>query len=278
MNALAVDSVTGVRTVFKRVRGGSGLGDSIYLRPIVDYLVENGERVTVLSFFPDVFIGSGATVEPFNKTQIDVLAHYSLDRKNQTTNQWQDVLKCAGVAADIPLRFTWNIRNRRLVDDLKAKAGGRKIIVVHGGRTPFGRSDGMGMEILPERAAFAVTLAAMKGCFLVRVGQGNQLYPLAVDVDLNDKTSVSDLLDIAAVCDGVVTQCGFPVPLAECFDKPVLVVWSARGLVSVQPIIALITPAKILCKPTSRYVMDDWDAESIRAAARTFCQPEVVAA
>ena len=255
-----------------RVRGGSGLGDSVYLRPVVDYLIGAGEKVTVLSFFPDVFIGAGCEVEPFNKSRIDVLAHYSLDRQNQNSTQWQDVLRCAKLPADVPLRFTWNIRNRKLVDGIKGAAAGRKIIMVHGGRAPFGRTDGVGMEILPERAAFETVLGELRDCFTVRVGLGNQLYPLPADLDLSDRTTVSDLCDLFTACDGVVTQCGWPIPLAECFDKPVLAVWSARGLVSVQPIIASITPAKILCKPTSSYAMDDWSQQRIKDTSNAFCQ------
>ena len=253
-----------------RIRGGSGLGDSLYLRPIVDFLVKSGEKVTVMSNFPDVFIGSGCEVRPFDKSNIDILAHYARDRQNQNSTQFADILRCAKITADVPLRFDWTVRNRTLINELRDAANGCPIILVHGGRAPFGRSDGVGREMLPRREAFETVLGMFADCYTVRVGKGEQIYPLPVDLNLNDRTSVSDLLDIATVCEGVVTQCGFPVPLAECFAKPALAVWSARGLVSVQPIIAMITPAKILCKPTSRYVMDDWPRDQLMGAGRAF--------
>lgn len=254
----------------KRMRGGSGLGDSLYLRPLVDYFARHGDPVRVLTFYPDVFIGANCKVAPFDKSNIDVLAHYAHARKDQSTTQYADILRSAGTPADVPLRFDWTVRNRALVASLRKKARGRKIILVHGGRAAFGRTDGVGREIVPRGPGFVATLEAMSDCFRVRIGKGEQFYGLPVDLDLNDSTTVSDLLDIGTVCDGVVTQCGFPVPLAECFDKPLLAVWSMRGLVSIQPIIATITPAKILSKASSRYLMDEWEPDRIKDAARAF--------
>lgn len=253
-----------------RLRGGSGLGDSVYLRPVVDHLVGNGDVVTVLSNYPDLFRDTGATVQPFAKNPVNVLGHYSFFRSRQTTNQFQDVLESARISADVPLQFEWRIANHALVADLRRMAARRRLILVHGGREPFGRTDGLGMEIMPTREAFAAALSAIGDSFTVRIGKGLHLYDLPADLDLVEKTSISDLIDLHAACDGVVTQCGFPVPLAECFGRPALVVFGAAGLASRHPIIRLITPAKILCKPSSSFLVDDWTDERIMEAARAF--------
>jgi len=209
-------------------------------------------------------------VEPFDRFNIDVLAHYTAGKRDPTTNQWQDICRSAGIK-EIPLRFDWTVRNQTLIEAMRADAGGRPLIVVHGGRTPMGRTDGFGAELLPERPAFVAALAALEGCFLVRVGKGADLYDLPVDVDLNGATSVSDLLDIATICDGVVGQCSFAIPLAEVFDKPLLVVWAASGMSEYRhPYIRQITPQKVLSKPTSRFVVDDWPIEKIQEVVRTF--------
>jgi hypothetical protein len=253
-----------------RIRGGAGLGDAMYIRPVAEHFVRAGERVTVCNDFAEVFIGSGVHVEPFDRFNIDVLAHYTVGKRDPTTNQWQDVCKSAGIA-EIPLRFDWTVRNCSLVDSIVSDAAGRYIIVVHGGRVPMGRTDGFGKELLPGKSAFDAALAALgDDCFLLRVGKGSDLYPLDVDVDLNGGTSVSDLLDIATVCDGVVGQCSFAIPLAEVFDKPLLCVWASGGLSASHPYIRQITPQKVLSKATSRFVMDDWTTEKIQEVARTF--------
>lgn len=260
-----------------RIRGGAGLGDAIYIRPIAEHFVRAGEKVTVCSGYPEVFLGSGAAVEPFDRFNIQVLAHYVNGKRDTTTNQWQDICKSAGVS--VPLRFNWQVRNPQLLEAIKTDAAGRPLILVHGGRTPMGRTDGFGAELLPKRDAFTAALAALKGCFLVRVGKGADLYPLPVDVDMNGGTSVSDLLDMATICAGVVGQCSFAIPLAEVFDKPLLVVWAAHGMQSnMHPYIRAITPQKVLSKPTSRFVVDDWPVEKIHEAARTFRDRQLEAA
>lgn len=252
------------------MRGGSGLGDAIYLRPIVEHFIGEGRRVTICSDYPDVFDGTGAVTNRFDRFNIDVLAHYTAGKRNPDTNQWQDICASARIP-EIPLRFEWRVRNHGLMNAIRADAAGRPLVVVHGGRTPMGRKDGFGKELLPEREAFALALLELGDCFTVRVGKGEELYPLPVNVNLQDSTSVTDLLDLARTCDAVVGQCSFAIPIAEVFDKPLLAVWAARGMEShhVHPYIRQITPQKVLSKPTSSFVVDDWPAERIAAAARS---------
>jgi hypothetical protein len=60
------------------------------------------------------------------------------------------------------------------------------------------------------------------------------------------------------------------IPLAEAFDKPLLVVWASAGLTSGTDFIRLCTPEKILSKASSRWVMDDWPEEQMTEAALAF--------
>ncbi|MBI4291318.1 MAG: hypothetical protein HY661_07565 [Betaproteobacteria bacterium] len=251
-----------------RIRGGAGLGDAIYLRPICEHFVRAGKEVIALSGFPGVFTGSGASVEPFRRDRVDLVAHYTSGKTNPATTIWQDV--CAQALVEVPLAFTWEIQNRALIDRLKAKAAGRPLILVHGGREPMGRRDGFGNELLPNEQAFGAVLSSLHDCVLVQVGKDQQIYPLRADISLNGSTSVADLLDIAAICAGVVAQCSFAVPLAEVFDKPLLVAWAARGLASREQFIRTVTPAKMLSKPSSHFVMDDWPVQQLQEAARAF--------
>lgn len=238
-----------------RLRGGSGLGDAIYVRPIAEHLVARGERVTVLTDYPDVFLGAGVQLERFSRRNVTHLAHYTGGKQRPHTNQWQDVCGSAGVST--PLQCSWETQNHALVGELLARAAGRPLVLVHGGRVPMGRTDGFGRELLPRQDAFERVLAALSGCFRVRIGKGEELYPLPADLDLNGSTSVADLMDLGAACDAVVGQCSFAIPLAEIFDKPFLGVWSSEGLRSRETWVRLVTPQKILSKPTSRAVVDD---------------------
>lgn len=251
----------------KRIRGGSGLGDSLYVRPVAEYFVRAGEQVTVMSDYADVFINSGVTVQPFRRDTCNVVAHYTRGKDNPNTTQWTDVCTSAGVG-DLALSFAWAVRNQALMGKLTARAAGRPIIMVNGGRPPMGRADGYAAEMLPAQRAFDAVLGALSDCFIVEVGKGNENYPLKADYNLSDRTAVSDLLDIATIARALVGQCSFMIPLAECFDKPLLAVWSVRGLVSSTPYIRQCTPCKLLSKPTSSYVMDDISDEGLQAATR----------
>lgn len=250
-----------------RVRGGAGLGDALYVRIIGEYLASQGHKVTCCSNYPDVFLGAEVKVDPFSRLRINRLAHYSMARARTDTTQWQDVCNSAQVP-QIPMRFAWKVQNAALVSNLRQRAEGRPLVVVHGGRAPFGRLDGLGLKLVPERRGFDEVLSELRDCFLVRVGNAANIYPLDVAVDLNGSTSVSDLIDIASVCDGVVSQVSFMCPLAEALGKPLLAVWAARGLESTTEVVRQITPRKIL--EASRYVMDDWTPEQIREEARAF--------
>ena len=253
----------------KRIRGGSGLGDAIYVRPIVEHFIRAGEAVTVCSNYPDVFQDTGAKVLPFDRYNIDVLAHYTVGKRNPSTTQWDDI--CASARVTVPLNFDWTVKNRKLLDELRALAAGRPLILVSGGRVPMARHDGFGLELLPDRRAFYAVLEALHGCFTVQIGNAEQIYPLTTDANLSGKTSVADLFDLASSCDGLVGQCSFIIPLAEVFDKPLLVVWSASGLSTARHVyISSITPGKILSKPSSRFVIDEWPAEKLQEDARAF--------
>lgn len=259
-------------TTLRRIRGGSGLGDSLYLRPIVDHFLLHGDRVQVMSNYSDIFIGSKAEVEPFGRKNINVVAHYSWAKNNQATNQWQDICANARLPRVLPLRINWRVRNEALIEKLRAEAGDREIVLVHGGRIPMGRTDGFGKEILPAQEAFNFVLKKLKHCYTVRIGeQREQLYEVQTNRRLLG-TSVSDLLDVAVSCKALVGQCSFIVPLAEVFDKPLLTIWANSGLHSSTAFVRLITPRKVLSKSSSWYVQDNWAPERIDAVLQDWIQ------
>ncbi len=250
-----------------RIRGGSGLGDSLYIRPVAEHFLRRGDDVTVNSNYADVFHGLPVKIEPFSRAA-NVLAHYSRHRARVGTTQFDDVCETAGIGR-VPLAFQWPVRNAVLVRRLLLAAEDRPLVLVHGGREPWGRQDGLGLPLLPERAAFEAVLEQLAHCFTVWIGAGPRLYRLRVDEDLGDRTSVSDLLDLGCACDGVVSQVSFCVPLAEVFDKPLLTIWSASGLKARRELLRQITPQKVLSKPEiGRFVMDDWSAERLSQGVR----------
>jgi hypothetical protein len=153
---------------------------------------------------------------------------------------------------------------------LKETADGRRIVLVQLPRSPMGRKDGFGAELLPDCRVIDRVIARLKTrrALIVQIGAGASLYGLSgIDVDLSNRTTVGQMFDVATAADAFVGYCSFLIPLAESFNKPALLVWSRRGLRSGQPYIRAITPQKILHKKTSRALMDDTNETQIDEAA-----------
>jgi len=253
-----------------RVRGGAGIGDALYVRAAVEIMLRAGEQVTVCNDYPEVFLGLPVKVEPFRRMHIDRLAHYSTRKKCTETTQWADVCIAAEIPVE-PMRLTWECQNPTLIKEMRRFAAGKPLVLVHGGRTPMGRTDGFGAELLPRKRGFDLVLREFADCYTVRIGKGASLYSLDVSLDLTGCTTVTDLLDLAQACDGIVGQCSYAVPLAEGFDKPLMAVWSDKGMREGRSMyIRQITPHKILSKDTSMFVVDTWSDEQIRDEVRAF--------
>lgn len=280
MSVYQRDSVTGRQSFGapphesgdKRIRGGSGLGDAVYVRPVAEHFVRLGDRVTVCSDYPDVFLGAGVTVERFGRDRINVLAHYAGGKADPRTTQWEDVCRAARIHMELPLTFSWEVKNPDLIARVRRQAAGRPVLIVHGGRTPMGRTDGFGRELLPREEAFSAAVAGAAGACCVGIGGADLEYPVATEIDLRGSTSVSDLLDLFRSCDGVLGQCSFAVPMAEVFGRPLLVVWSVAGLESRVPYVRQITPQKVFAKPTSGYLVDCLPEAEITALAARFVE------
>lgn len=260
----------------KSIRGGMGLGDALYLQALVGHLLNlrPGETFEVCNKWGEVFaplLGPRVRLSPFRRERIDLLGHYAR-RKGMQTRQWQDLCLEAGAPATLELSLTWRRTDPDLVGSVEAQAAGRPIVLVQLPRAPMGRTDGFGHELLPDCRKIQRQLDALEGrAFLVLVGNGYPLFRFrGIDLDLTEKTSVSQLLDLAQACDGLVGYCSFFVPLAEGFAKPALFAWSARGLRAPVVFIRTIRPEKILERASSLWFVDEHPLEEADHARQRF--------
>ncbi len=259
----------------KSIRGGMGLGDALYLQSLVGHLLEIHPRESfeVCTKWLEVFapLGDRVRLAPFRRERIDLLAHYSR-RKGQPTRQWQDICIEAGAPRDLELRLTWRRTDEDLVGRVREQAGGRPIVLVQLPRAPMGRTDAFGHEILPDCRMIQRQIDALEGrVFLVLVGSGAPLFRFrGIDLDLTERTTVSQLLDLGQACDGMLGYCSFFVPLAEGFAKPALFAWSARGLRAPVVFIRTIRPEKILERASSQWFVDEHPLEEADNARRRF--------
>lgn len=255
-----------------RIRGGSGLGDAIYLQSIARHFVDEGFCPEVCCDWPDVFrpLAGRVDVVPFRRTQIDRLAHYSRRRGIAGTSQFEDGCIEAGIKCNVDFRLDWSVTTT-LADSWNPAR--KPIIVVQMPRPPFGRSDGFGMEFLPDCWRIQAAIDHIgKRAYLVQVGTGEPLFTFTgIDLDLTNKTSVCDLLDVATLADAFLGYCSFIVPLAEAQFKPAMLVWSHKGIASRHQVVRQMTPAKVLHRKSSLWVMDDASEKELRDCADALC-------
>ena len=257
---------------YKVVRCGSGLGDSLYLQSVARHLVKQGKKIHVATNYPDIFKHLNVGTRPFTREGIDIIAHYSLRRRFQETTQFKDCCLQAGITENAELKLDWTIENTDLVGELKAH--GKPIMLVQMARNPMNRRDNFAMDILPKYEATQALIDTLKSKYLmVLIGSGKQLHEYQnIDVDLTNKTTITDILDLGLACDAMLGYCSFMIPLAESFDKPCLMVWARKGLKSQDQVIRSITPQKIIHKSSTKYVIDDYSTEQLTEAANEFKQ------
>lgn len=268
LSAERIDDVVPSRIA---IRAGSGLGDSIYLQSVVRHMLEQGAgEIEVCSDFPDVFLPlkGRVTVSPFRRNVRH--AHYAPRKGMAGTDQFQDCCIAAGISTDADLRLDWCPVNVDLVQEVRR--GSRPVVVVQLPRNPMGRTDGFGAELLPDCGVIQRAIDRIKSRVkIVQVGKGDPLYRFSgIDLDLSDRTSVADLIDVACAADGFLGYVSFVVPLAESLGKPALLVWSQRGLNAEGPrreFVRRITPQKVLHCPSSRFVIDNCSDQELNKAA-----------
>ncbi len=244
--------------MMKSIRCGRGLGDSLYLQAVVRHLLlHGGLRMRVASDWPDVFrpLGDRVEVIPFTR-RVDIAAHYVARKAIEGTTQFEDCCIRAGIREPAELRLDWTITNEGLA--AKVRKLPRPALVVQLPRTPMGRTDGFGRNLLPDCRALQVLIEQHRDTHsIVQIGAGQPLFRLAgIDLDLANRTTVAETIDVAAVADRMLGYVSYMVPLAESLDKSAVFVWSARGLQDARPFIRQITPKKVLHKASSRAVID----------------------
>ena len=245
-----------------RIRGGSGLGDSLYVQTIARHLVKQGKEVEVCSNWPEIFSQMDVKVSEFTRQNIDKICHYNR-RKPEPTSQFEDCCIDAGVTG-VEYTLDWEIQGQW---DFP-----KPVLLVYMPRTPMDRKDNYGKELFPDCDVLNDIIRVIKPHFYtIQVGKGNPLYKLDnIDLDLVNKTSVTDLLDLAKLSSRLIGQISGMIPLAESFDKKCLALFSFKGLSCPDQRISSLLPRKLCHKETSLHVVDNWTPKQIEDVLATF--------
>lgn len=259
-----------------RIRGGSGLGDNLYVQAASRYIMnERKEFLEIATPFPDLFrsFSGRCSVIPFTKARAKYVAHYTTRKRMPDTSQFEDVCINLGIPTSTELVLDWPYKETKIGLMLLQAAKGKRILTVQMPRMPMGRPDNFGIELLPELAPLQNALDMLKeehDLFTVMVGRGKPLYQLNnIDLDMSNKTNVRELLEISASTDLFYGQVSSIIPLAESFKKPVLTTFARRGLKSGNWFISCITPKKVNHRESSKSIVDDSSEEEVISTCKT---------
>ncbi len=253
------------------IRGGSGLGDAIYVAGVARHFIEKGHPVEVCTGWPDVFRYMDCKVSPFKRTA-GTIAHYVQRKGAKGTSQFDDACIRAGITERIDFQFDWHPTDHDLVANVRDT--GLPVIAVSLPRNPMNRADRFGGELLPDCARLQQAIDQLRGrAKIVQVGSGKPRFSLTgLDEDFANRTTVAGLLDIIYAADGLLGYCSFFVPLADALPRPGMFVWSRRGLNSGHSYISQITPEKVLHRKTHEWVIDDCSDTDLNDTVEAFLE------
>jgi hypothetical protein len=217
-------------------------------------------------------LGARVEVAPFTRLGVNLVAHYTMRKGIAGTTQFQDCCLSAGIQERAELRLDWGRADTPVTRHVLSF--GRPVVLVQLPRAPMARTDGFGKELLPAQAAMQRAIDRIKGrALLVQVGSGVPLYRLeGIDIDLAGHTTVSELIDLASVCDGVLGYVSFILPLAESLGKRGLLVWSRSAKKAPHVYVRQITPEKVVHRKDLITSVWDGKEDDIEGAADAFCR------
>ena len=143
----------------------SGLGDGIYMYPIIKWFCNSYDKVHVMCNYPEIFetlpqvqchrhLKLNYIVLPNEnnrKQNIEFRFSYGPYKHHHGSSQYQDMLTFGRrqypELPNLPLEMPWEVKNAELVDKINSVAGKRKIAIIAAPYQPFGRTDKFGEEI-----------------------------------------------------------------------------------------------------------------------------------
>jgi hypothetical protein len=252
----------------KKIKCASGFGDALYAYPIVKHLIESGkeEKIIVMTDYHQIY-----DCAPF-RDKISFVRHskdyaaykisYCGRKYKLGTSQFQDVCLAAGVPSDLDFSIDWQVQNTELINSIKklSKKKGVPICLVSGPFKPFGRVDEFGKELTINYKRVDDLIARNKDdYFFIQVCKKQTEYTLSnIDLNLEAKTTVSDVLDIMSIADRSIGQIGHILPLSEVFKVPCLLFFARKGLTCENRFINSIKYEKVThYKDIISYCVDD---------------------
>jgi hypothetical protein len=230
------------------LHGSLGLGDAVYMWPVVKYYSAIRDDVVVVTRYPELYATLKCqTVHPEEIQD----CHCSARTLREETNIYEDTLIMSGIESRPPLEinFEWTTRKYKT---------SKPVCVVRTPSFPV-KGDESARCMVPNPDIYQRIINAFRDrVYFVSIGWAvNMQEKLEAELDLTEIKALHEYFSALAGADLIMTQPGHCVPIAEAMGKPLLTIFSAPGLVSQEKRYRFTTPKKILTKPTSHWIVDD---------------------
>lgn len=231
------------------LRASSGLGDAIHLRAAVLHLLDRGDRVMIFNRYAQVFADLPIKIRSVAAgDKCKVLRHfaYKLQRPSPTVDNFTAACQRAGIEWPVTLAMRWTVKNEELVDRIMGLATGRKILIFQSPKKP----DNEQQELLrPGIEAYNAFVADHHEHFRIRLGHSRFVedYQEPCELDLLDKTSITEAFDIGTVGDLFFGESCYIPMMGEAMDKRFAIMFTRRALTA-NDRVANFTPERLFHK------------------------------
>jgi len=204
-----------------------GLGDAVYTFPIVQYYVESGFNVSVITRYPIVFNSLKCTAVQTSQKTIDIRPRYN--HRNSGVSQYKGLLNSVNLPS-LPFIFRWDMG---FTDDFKntyfelllsgLNESRKKLCVVKEPCTAHMHKKQKDFSVSPGVPEIQGWLDSHREeYFFVSVGKDEVFKTRLnhINIDLNNKTTVQDLITLCSISQCIITQVGHLVPLAQGLSIP----------------------------------------------------------
>lgn len=230
-----------------KIKGCSGLGDAIYLNPVVNYFLSNSDKINpvfkniqVVSKYPELFAGLNCEVIP-EARDIDILCSYVPRKKIIGTNQFQDTC----IQAQIPfidLNLYLDLEVGSHVKNMVEKSKPYIAFV-----EPYKENIRSDYPLMPDVNFMNSVLKKVSLAYEQNVIKINKFYGY----------TVHEILYIIKNSEQTIGQVGYIIPASEVYDKKCLAIFSANYKKSTNDFVRTIKPKKVVCKHTTACIYDD---------------------
>lgn len=254
----------------KSIAGASGIGDAVYLYPIVKHFLENGDRLQVKTKFPFLYVALSEYEERGQLTfgqygrDASIYCNYVPRKRDQTSNQFEDMANLSGLAPGA-VKFHYDYPG---VETGKKSGPVQRVLVILPRAVTYLREGHR--EMVPTLEFYKELLFWLKDSYQLTLYNCNDSLYDPVEFQqfgqVVDQVRLSDFIGMVADHDVTITQPGNALAFSEGFGRKTVVIQSARSKVSSNWFLNTITPAKIITDhsiSSHAYVSGPKDADRV---------------